>query len=147
MSIDISNYYNYLNKISSSLTENIGSGQNSSLGVSDTDSTTGKDFQMAFLSMIQQSQPIYEKLAEVQQDDALSAVANDSAGELYNNLTNILDSYEKMKSESKIPTSIKESLFSMLDENKDNSGSDNMFPDSRSELNLDDIIAKASKNL
>lgn len=148
MSIDLSNYYTYLNNISSSLTENINSVNKTNYNISDTENTSS-DFEMAFLSMLNQSKAAYEKISEKEEAGELSTSSTGTADDLYDSLTQIMGSYESMKAQSSIPKSIQESLLETLNNSttSTDSDSDSITSDYQSNLDIDSLVKKALSQL
>ncbi len=144
MSIDLSSYYNYLNTISSDLTQTINSANKSNYNLTKSEESSS-DFESAFLSMINQSKDAYSKIAQENDSNTLAVDATESGSELYDNLTQILNSYNSMSSSSKVPNSIKESLFNML--NEDSNPSVDKNSDYQSDLSIDSLIQTVSKQL
>ncbi len=144
MSIDLSSYYNYLNTISSNLTQTINSSNKSNYNLSKSEESCS-DFESAFLSMINQSSDAYSKIAQKNDEQALTIDTTESDSELYDNLTQILDSYNSMRSSNGAPNSIQESLFQML--NEDSSSSEDKNTDYQSKLDIDSLIQTVAKQL
>lgn len=148
MAINLSNYYSYLNTISSNLTQNLDAVKKSNYDLS-APKETSSDFEMAFLSMLDRSKDAYAKIAESGTDTATESIAatadsQDAGTALYDNLTQILESYDSMRSSASIPKSIQESLFDMLNENNQSEDKSSAYS---SELNIPALLQKAKEQL
>lgn len=126
--MNISSFYNYLNALE---TQTVAGNPGNMLKPGESSQKEQSGFEMALLSMINQSAPAYDAI-EKASEDAGEAFLDSSGGrdakELYEELTSALNSYRNFNTNTIYPRSIEESLFSMLNEqdSKENSSGDTM---------------------
>lgn len=123
MAVNIATYNNLLNSITNNQTKSISSYMNENN--QEDFNTVSSDFEQCFLSMIYQSQGTYKTIAqhfmEANEGTDDSSATASAAATLLSTFSNLNSAYGV----NKTPTTITESLFSMLNEDQTDDASTN----------------------